>query len=398
LTTADRTTGTDEPTADARWWAFAIVCSAYLMVAAGEALLAPIFPIAADDVGLDLALAGAAFAVLTGSTAAACVIGGMLLHRYTATQVIQLSLVLTSSGAVVAALSHQPGTFLVAQMLIGLGAGTFFPAGVLAAGSLSGDRHRGRALAVFGIAFSSGLTLGAVLAAIGDTTGWRLAFWLTAGMATAAFVAVSFVRDVPTTDRSGPVWSGVRAVIGLPTFVGSVAAVSHYGTVVFLPAFAVGIWGWSGGAAASLLAASRVLAMPVKLIVGVAADRLGPRPTAAASGLLLTATGLIWSMSPWPLVAAGPGIVFAATTSALFPLSNLMAYESFGRQGAVLGTFRAVQMGAGAVAGAVIGGAASVVGLRPVLATMTLGPLLLLVLARGHSPRSQSDQQLEDTP
>jgi predicted MFS family arabinose efflux permease len=382
------TTAAPRPAADAlasgpRWWAFAAVCSAYLMVTAGEALLSPVFPIAADDVGLDLALAGFAFAVLTASIAVASIGGGMLLHRWSATRVIQLSLGFTAAGSVAAALAHRPAPFLAAQVLIGVGAGTFFAPGVFAAGSLAGERHRGRAMATFGVAFSGGLTIGALFAALGDRVGWRLAFWLAAGLSLVAMVLVGMVRDMPASDTSGPVWSGLRAVVGVPTFVGVVGAIAQYGTVVFLPAFAVKVWGWSGAAAAVLLAAARVCSVGSKLLAGWGSDRFGARATAAAAGVVLTATGLGWAALPWPVVAAASGAVFAATTSGLFPLANLLAFESFGRQGSVLGTFRAVQMGAGALAGVAVGGLAALVGLRPVIAGVSMVPLALLAL-RGH--------------
>lgn len=380
MTAADAP-ATDAPVASGpRWWAFAAVCSAYLMVTAGESLLSPVFPIAGEDIGLDLALAGAAFAVLTGSIAVASIAGGLLLHRWSAISVIQLSLTFTAVGSVVAAVSHQPAPFLAAQVLIGIGAGTFFAPGVFAAGSLAGSGHRGRVMALFGVAFSGGLTLGALFAAAGDQVGWRLAFWVAAGLSVLSAVVVGWVRGLPPTDTSGPVWSGLGAVLGVPTFVGVVGAIAQYGMVVFLPAFAVDVWGWSGGAAAVLLASARLLSVGSKLLAGYGADRVGARSTAAAGGLVLAVTGLAWVLVPWIPLAAASGAVFAATTSGLFPVANLLAFESFGRQGSVLGTFRAVQMGAGALAGGAIGALAAQGGLRPVLAVFALLPLGLLAL------------------
>lgn len=397
MTDLDAPTPPGAVAAGPRWWAFLAVCSAYLMVTAGESLLSPVFPIAAQDIGLDLALAGASFAVLTGSIAVASIGGGMLLHRLSATRVIQIALGFTAVGSTVAALAEGPAPFLAAQVLIGVGAGTFFAAGVFAAGSLAGPGHRGRAMAMFGVAFSAGLTLGALFAAMGDQVGWRLAFWLAAGLSLLSIVLVGLVRDMPVSDTSGPVWSGVGAVVGVATFVGVVGAIAQYGMVVFLPVFAVEVWGWSGGAAAMLLASARVLSVGSKLLAGYGADRIGPRSTAAAGGLALTATGLAWAVLPWPAAAAIAGAVFAATTSGLFPVANLLAFESFGRQGSVLGTFRAVQMGAGAVAGGAIGALASVVGLRPVLAVVSLVPLALVVLRRAPAVAGDPSQRPQVT-
>src|SRR5690606_33304235 len=122
------------------WLAFALLCTAYLAVTVGEALLSPVFPTAAEDLDLDLQLEGIAFGVLTASIAVTNLIGGQLLARLGIRRLLVLGSALTTAGAVVAATA---GGFLQlagAQALIGAGAGISFPAGLAAVGLIAGPR------------------------------------------------------------------------------------------------------------------------------------------------------------------------------------------------------------------------------------------------------------------
>src|SRR5690606_31725947 len=60
---------------------FSVACAAYLAVAIGESLLAPLLPIVAEDLDLELSTAGLAVGLLAGSIAVGNVGGGYLLAR-----------------------------------------------------------------------------------------------------------------------------------------------------------------------------------------------------------------------------------------------------------------------------------------------------------------------------
>jgi MFS family permease len=366
-----------------RWGAFALVCAAYLAATVGEALLSPTFPSAADDLGTDLALEGLAFAVLTGSIAVANLVGGALLHRVGASRLIVAAMVATAIGSVVAATAQAFGQLLVSQVLMGAGAGLFFPAGLQAVGVLAGPARKGFAMGIYGVAFSGGLTLAAVLAAIGASHGWRLAFWASAGFAVAAGVLVLCGFRAPPPP---PVEDGARArvrdVLGLPTAVGSIGTVCQYGAIPFLPTYAVDRWGLTAGAAAALLAVGRVLSIVAKLVSGASADRVGPRTSAQRTGLLLVVTGLGWVLLPGGWVTYAAAAVFAGVVSSLFPIANLLALERFGGQGGAIGLYRSVQIGVGALTSAVIGVVGHAIGLRPTLAVAVATPALLLLIRR----------------
>ena len=166
--------------------------------------------------------------------------------------------------------------------------------------------------------------------------------------------------------------------------MGSAAAAIQYGTVAFFPAFAVGEWGLGAGTAALLLGAGRALSVPGKALSGHASDEHGPLSTAGWLGALLVVLGSAWMVAPSAWWGAVPAVGFVATVGSLFPVANLLAFDAFGNRGPLLGTFRSVQMGAGAVVAASIGAGAQTVGLRPTLLVTLVAPLAL-ALARHRS-------------
>ncbi|MEY2958439.1 MAG: hypothetical protein RLZZ01_1007 [Actinomycetota bacterium] len=372
--------------ASTRWIAFTLVCVGYLATTTGESLLAPVYPVAAPDLGLDLAGAGLAFAVLASSIAVANLVSGVLLRYRPANQVIALALVSSTGGSTLAALGSGSTTFFVAQVLLGAGAGLLYPAAIMSIGVFAGPHRRGFAMGVFGVFFSGGLTLAAALAAVGTSIDWRWSFGIGAVLSAVATLVVWPIRDAPKSEPGIRLFAGLGRVLGVPTAVGVVGGISQYATVSFFPVFAVTVWGVADARAALFLAVGRVLSIPAKLVSGALADRTGPIQSARLTGLALGACGLVWALVPWIPVAAIGGIAFTAGVSGLFPLANVLAFERVGRSGGALGAFRSLQLGSGAVAGFALGTIADSVGLRPTVAVVTCLPIGLLLLRVGESP------------
>jgi FSR family fosmidomycin resistance protein-like MFS transporter len=372
-----------------RWTAFTLVCVGYLATTTGESLLAPVYPVAAPELGLDLADAGIAFAVLASAIAVANLASGILLGYRPANQVIALALVTSTAGGSLAAVGSGAATFFAAQILLGAGAGLLYPAAIMSIGVFAGPNRRGFAMGVFGVFFSGGLTLAAALAAVGSRIDWRWSFGIGAALAGIAAVVVWPIRDAPRSEPGIGLFAGLRQVLGVPTAVGVVGGISQYATVSFFPVFAVTVWGVADARAALFLAAGRVLSIPAKLVSGALADRRGPVRSARLTGAVLGICGLVWALVPWVPLAALGGIAFTAGVSGLFPLANVLAFERVGRSGGALGAFRSLQLGSGAVAGFVLGTIADGVGLRPTVAVVTCLPIGLVLLRVG-GPVGQS--------
>jgi predicted MFS family arabinose efflux permease len=357
----------------------------YLAVTTGESLLAPVIPVLRGELGLGLGTAGLALGLLSGAIAAGNLGGGLLLVRRGAKQGTVVGLAVSAAGALAAAASQGRPAFLASQVLLGLGSGAFFAPGLRAVGVLGGARRRGLAMGLFGIAFSGGLALAALLAALAGTWGWRASFLAVAALAGATTVAAALAplpgrEPAPAGGRDGG-FPALRRLLGSPLLVGGVVAASQYGTISFLPSFAVSSWQLSPTSAALLLAAARLLSVPAKLVFGNAADQVGSLRTAWRLGLALALIGACWTMGPYPAASAA-AVGFAALVSGLGPVANVLAFDSFGGSGMLLGMFRSAQIGLGAAASATIGGASAGFGLRPVLAVAALLPLVLLPLAR----------------
>jgi len=370
-----------------QWAVFTAVCAAYLAVSVGESILAPVFPAAAEELGLDVAHGGIAFGLLAGSIAVGNVAGGYVLARRGPKTAILAALCVAGIGSLLAATAGSALPFFGAQALLGLGAGLFFAPGINVVGTVGGAR-RGLAMALFGVAFSAALTVAAVLASLGARVGWRLPFSVGAVLATLAAVVVAG-SSLPRrrVEPAGGVRKRLRDAIGLAAVVGSAGALVQYGTVAFFPAFAVDVWHLSPGKAALALAVARLVSVPGKMLTGHWADHLGAIPTARRVGAVLAVSGAWWTLAPGPEWSVAAAVVFAAGASSVFPIANLLAFQGFGDRGPLLGTYRSVQMGIGALGSLAIGGAASIVGLRATLAfSAIVVPAGMMLL--GHRARA----------
>ncbi|HET6549960.1 MAG TPA: MFS transporter, partial [Solirubrobacter sp.] len=247
----------------------------YLAATTAEWVIPPLFPVLAPALGLSTGTAGVVFAVLGAAIATGGLVGGFVLARIGPRAGILTGLSLVAAGTVVCATADGLGGLLAGEVVLGLGSGTFFAPGVHSAGALAGERRRGIAIGVFGVAFSAGVALAGLLAALGDVWGWRTSFAAAAAVAAVAALAVVPLRLAGVQRERharGPFrWHTALA----PVAVGGVASISQYGTVAFLPLFAVEVWDMSPGTAALVITVSRILSVPAKLLTGNAADREG---------------------------------------------------------------------------------------------------------------------------
>lgn len=362
-----------------RRWAFALVCLTYGTATVGEQLLSPLFPTARTDLGLTTGQGGVAFAVLAVSIAVFNMVAGLALRRWCAATVMRASLLTVAAGSTVAALATGLPSLLVSQALLGAAAGLFFPSGLQGVATFAEPGRRGFAMGIYGVAFSVGLTVAALLGTLGAATSWRIPFWSGAGLGVVSLVAIARLRT-PMPDPGGARGVPWRAVFGLPTVVGTIGAMLQYGVLAFFTTFAVERWELTEGAAAAVLAVGRVVSIAAKLVGGRTTDRVGPRGSVVRTSLLLSALGLLWVLLPGGLVTYGVAAVFAGTVSSIFPAANVMAVERFGSHGLALGAYRSVQIGMGALAGFVIGNSPLSLQITVLIAVST--PLLLVWACR----------------
>lgn len=381
------TEAADDPQASAptvRWGVFTLVCLAYLVATTGEQLLSPLFPTVRRDLALTVGQGGIAFGVLSASIAACNLVGGWALRRIGPVALIARSSVLGAAGAVVAATAPNYSVLLVGQVLLGSSAGLFFPAGLQSVGLSTPPSRRGFAMGLYGVAFSLGLTMAAVLGAVGAGVGWRVPFWVAAVFFVGAAIACLGMRTMPAPATMAHLDRvPLRTVLSLPTAVGTVLAVCQYGAVPFLATFAVEEWRITAAEAATVLIVGRLLSILAKIVGGASADRIGAKASARRTGVLLTVAGLAWVLLPGGLAVYGVAALYAGGVSTLGPVANMLAVERFGQNGMALGMYRSIQIALGALASAIVGLVADAVGLRATL-TVAAGtvPIALLYICR----------------
>ena len=369
---------------------FAAVTTGYLAATTAEWVLAPLFPLLAVELGLGSGDAGVMFAVLSGSVAVGGLAGGFAIGRLGPRAGVAVALVVVAVGAVLSAASRSEAALLLGQAVLGFGSGAFFAPGLRSAAELDGAR-RGLAIGIFGVAFSGGVALAGLLAALGAVWGWRATFIAAAALAVvvAAGCAVARLPTVLPASAAGTSFRPGAAVA--PVAVGGAAAALQYGAVSFLPLFAVYAWDVSPGTAALVITVSRLLSVPAKLVSGNAADREGSVRLARRLGLGLAALGACWTLAPWPAFAIVAAVAFGAFVAALGPVANVLALDAFEGRAQLLGAFRSVQIGFGSATSALIGAGAAVFGLRPALAVVAVAiPGALLVLGRAAHAREGS--------
>lgn len=364
------------------WMLLSIICGSYVAATIGEQVLGPIFPDALSEFGLSEVDGGIAFGLLAASIALMNLIGGLTLARVGARRTIALASLFSCLGAIIAATSHSFAQLATSQILLGAGAGLFFPAGLQMAGVAGGTSRRGFVMGIYGVAYSLGLTASAALGALGAQIGWRSAFAVSATLSLLALISTFFTKlpSIAKSTKSGR--EALRLSLSNPTLVGGIGTISQYGSISFMTTYAVQEWGISTAKAAAILGIGRVISIVAKLVSGSSSDRIGPFASARWTGIALFVTGIAWVTLPGGLLTYFCAAVFAGTVSSLGPIANMLAVEKFGRDGVTLGAFRSLQIAMGATAGILIGLFGELFGLRIILALAVFTPLSLLWVCR----------------
>jgi DHA1 family inner membrane transport protein len=263
-----------------------------------------VLPDIADGVGVDIPSAGHVISVYAlGVVVGAPVIAAMsarLPRRALLVGLMSAFLV----GNVLTAMAPGYRTLLVARFLSGLPHGAYFGVASLVAASLVAPRLRGRAVSSVMLGLAVAMLAGVPAATwLGQTLGWRSAYWLVAVLAAATVAAVLAV--VPTI--AGRPEATVRGELGalrrpqviLTLLVGVVGFGGMFALYSYIAPVATDVTGLSRGT------------VPVVLLVygigGIVGTALGGRladwslfpslvATLVSLGVLLALVALV---SPW---------------------------------------------------------------------------------------------------
>ena len=342
--------------------AFAGVFSATLLCFLAIGAVLPVLPryvtgpVGAGDLAVGLVVGAFAATAFVGRP-----IGGRLADRRGRRTVVLAGLLICSVAGALLFLPFGVAGLVVARLVIGLGDGWVFTAGVTWIVDLAPAERRGQAIGIFGLAIWGGLTIGTVLGEAVYALGGFEAVWAFATLSPLAGLLVA--RAVPDHHRppereagASPPSAPLLPRAALRPGVALALANVGYGTmagfvVLHLDAQGIG----SGALVFTAFAASVVV---TRLILGRLPDRIGPRRSAFFAALAQAAGLALVAAAPSLAVALAGALVMGAGTSLIFPSLALLVMrrvDDTGR-GAAMGAFTAF-FDAGVGLGAPLAGA-----------------------------------------
>jgi predicted MFS family arabinose efflux permease len=336
---------------------FTYLFTLYFILGGAETMMSPLFPLVSPDLGITESNLAAILAAVSAGIASFNVLGGMSSRRLSDRALVRASAVALAAGMLASAAAPSFWVLLAGQTLLGAAFGLYFPPGLASVARLY-PGSEGKAIAVWGQAYSFGLAAAALSVFAGG--GWR---WVYLGCAVPPLLAIAWVPHwvQPVRDRAPmPLLAQLVQYARKHTyrlaFWASFGGVSmHFVVIGFSPTFfeSRGVNLWLVGV---LLAAGRVLSAPVKLVGGALYDRHGGPWTAR----LMTATTFTFGL-PLLLAPAKVGVwmlvPFVGMAVSVLPVANAMLVAALPPQsGWGIGTFRAALLGSAALLSAIVSG------------------------------------------
>ena len=217
--------------------------------------------------------------VITATLVAAAVctpVAGRLGDMFGKRRVAMVLLLLQAVGAILAALSNDVVTMVIARVLQGMVAGVI-PLGISILRDVLPPRRLGSGIALVSATLGVGGALGLPLSAVvAENFDWHVLFWVAGGIAVLAFVAYAIF--VPSSAQRSPGRIDVVGIIGLALgLVGVLVAVSRGGE-----------WGWGDARTLTLLIGGVVVLLIWGVIELLVKDPLVDLRVSARGPVLLT--------------------------------------------------------------------------------------------------------------
>ena len=370
-------------TAAKRKLVFAYLFAVYFLAGAAETYISPLFPLMRHDLHLVVSDQATLIAALTICIAIGNVAGGWIGNHHGDRWAVRTAALLYGIGCLISGSAASFATIGVGQVLSGLGVGVFFAPGLSIIGRMY-PTTRGRAIASYGLAYSSGLAAAAFAASLG-TAHWRWAFIATGALALGFLLlapalpeaegepSTGLLRDALAYARN-PMWRAALAV-------GVVAGMSNYIVIGLTPEHFVNR-GSTATFVGAVVGGGRIASMLGKYVSGWMLDRVGGPRTAQFLMLALIGFGLAELAVPGTLGmwAVAPVV---CVTAMLFPVSNAMVVIALPQRSSWgVGIYRAGLMLFSAVCAAVSGAALHAFSTTPVMLASLAIPVIV-VLAQG---------------
>jgi MFS family permease len=266
-------------------------------------------------------------------------------------------------GGALYLLSDSVATLIAARLVVGAGEGAVYTAGATWAVDLVPEGRQGLALGLFGLAVWGGLSLGPLAGELLRAgVGYDAVWILTAALPLAGAVIASRVPEAARRRSSEKRRLGLFPRVAWRPGAALALANIGYAALAGFVVLHLRHRGIGGGASVFTVFALAVFAS--RLAFSHLPDRLGPRRTATAAGVLEALGLVIIALAKSLPVALAGALVVGAGFAMLFPSLALMVVGEVGEdaRGSALGAFTAFfDLGVG-LGGPLAGATASLAG------------------------------------
>ncbi len=322
--------------------AFAGVFAATLLCFLAVGAVLPVLPryvtgpLGAGDLAVGIVTGAFAFSAVVGRP-----IGGRIADRRGRRVIVVAGLLLTAVAGLLYYLPLGVGGLVFARLVLGLGDGWVFTAGLAWAVDVSPSERRGQLIALYGLSVWGGLSFGPLIGEALFHLGRYDAVWAFAAAAPLAGAALARVvpdRRAPfTPDEPQPLLPMPAIRPGIALFFAQIGYAALAGFVV-LHLDEIGV-----GHGAAVFTAFAITVVAARLLLSWLPDRIGPRASvgiaAAAQALGLALIAVAGSL---PVAVAG-ALVMGTGFSLSFPSLALLVVEEVDEEtrGAAMGAFTA---------------------------------------------------------
>lgn len=347
---------------------------------ASRTIFSPLMPMLQKELEFSLSTAGALFFLISVIYGVTMLFSGFLSARIGHGKTIVIALAAISLGLFLAAVSRGIVPLATGMLLLGAGAGTYPPSGLVMINTTISLEHRSTAFSLHEIGPNLALLVSPLIVlALEPWFGWRgVLIWLSA----ASFIgSMVFLRwGAPGSGMgAAPRFSTIGKILKLRTtilgmVIMSAALAGQQGVYAILPAYLVTGHGLSSQYVNILLSISRVTGIILLLRSGPVINRIGRRTT--IFGVLFFSalcTALLGILRGIPLAAAV--IAQPALLTVLFPavLSSLSEIGEIRYQNITFAVIITIGVGGG------VGVAPAILGVMGDLGIGWLGFILLAI-------------------
>lgn len=330
MTTSDSNTVTASGN---RWVILGVIYICMLAFALVLQSLPPILTLVMTELELSHAQGGLLMSWFALPGIIVSIPAGMLVDRYSQKAIGSIALLLMIVGSAIFASAHSMFVLSMGRLVAGAGAMTL----LVVAPHLLAQWFAGRELGIGMGVFSTGMPLGTILSLgilsrVGESLGWRVSVWVSAGLALLALVVFALLFS--PAQRSGermsapsePLYQSIRSA-GTPIWLVGAAWLLFNAAVISLFTFTPDMLkaaGFSIGSAGFITSAVMWPALVLSPVIGYIIDRIGRKRTSIALGGAMMAILLLWvpSATHWVLLlllimgiaqAMVPAPIFALT-------------------------------------------------------------------------------------